>query len=805
MTALFAEIRQAFRSLSKSPGLSLAAVATLALGAGSTVAIGTLVYSLLWRPLPGVDSRRLALVHPTDRVALDGDSDELSFAEAEAVEQAGAVEALALLMPRSLTLTADDPERVSGASVDPDFFDVLGVNPLLGRGFRADEGARWGHEAVAVVSHGFWQRRLAADPGAVGREIEVNQRRLTVVGVLPPGFGLPNRQQIYLPWIWDDGFDRNSRGFWTVARLRGADPASAQPTLDAVARRLRDAGAFDSLDRGFRLVPLRESFYDAHAVRLMAALGSLVFGVLLVACFNVANLLFARAATREAEVAVRLALGAGRGRILRRVLIESLLIASAGCAGALLLGAWGLDLALATLHEEMPAWMSFELDGRLFASACALVVVVTLVAGLAPALGAGRAGLQPLLVGVGRGADARRARRFQRLLVGAQFAASFVVLLGGFWMLGSVRALERADLGFAPAPLLSLRTYLPGDAYDPQPAKVAYRAALLERLAEVPGVAAVALTTSLPADDGGHDEPLTVAEQAPTREAAIHASVIGVTRGFFDTLGAPLAAGELWSPAEDAGAPVQHVVVNRALAERLWPGEPALGRRLRVGLAVDAPLFTVVGLAPELPFEEIHEQTERARLQLFVPLARYATRGAAVVLRSAAGDPAALAEPARRAFASLEPDAPVYDVMTYPARLRQSWEDRRLIGALASVFAAQGLLLAAVGLFGVLAYAVARRRRELGVRMALGASPGALVASLVGDGLRFTAPGVVLGVLLGVAAARAVGGTLHGVDPAAPGPFAVGLVVLLAVGAAASGLAAGRVTAIDPVTALREE
>jgi putative ABC transport system permease protein len=805
MTALIAEFRQAFRSLAKSPGLSLAAVATLALGAGSTVAIGTLVYSLLWRPLPGVDSHRLALVYPTDRGALDAESDELSYAEAEEIERAAIVDAVALLMPRSLTLTADDPERVAGASVDPDFFDVLGVRPMLGRSFRADEGAIWGQESVALVSHGFWQRRLAADPGAVGREIEVNQRQITVVGVLPPGFGLPNRQQIYLPWIWDDSFDRNSRGFWSVARLASAEPRDAQTALDAVTRRLRDAGAFDSLERGFRLVPLRESLYDVHAVRLTAVLSSLVFAVLLVACFNVANLLFARAASRESEVAVRLALGAGRGRILRQVLTESLLLTAAGCAGALLLGSWGLDFALATLNEEMPAWMSFDLDGRLYAGACALILVVTLVSGLAPALGAGRAGLQPLLVGAGRSGDARRARRFQRLLVGVQFAASFVVLLGGIWMLGSVRALERADLGFAPAPLLSLRSYLPGDAYDPQPAKVAYRAALLERLAEVPGVAAVALTTSLPADDGGHGEPLTAAEVAPTREAAIHASVIGVTRGFFDTLGAPLAAGEIWSPAEDAGAPIQHVVVNRALAERLWPGEPALGRRLRVGLAADAPVFTVSGLAPELPFEEIHEQTERARLQLFVPLARYATRGAAVVLRSAAGDPAALTEPVRRAFESLEADAPVYDVMTYPARLRQSWEDRRLIGALAAVFAAQGLLLASVGLFGVLAYAVARRRRELGVRMALGAAPRALVATLIGDGLRFAAPGVAIGMLVGFAAARALGGTLHGVDPAEPGPFAASLAVLLVVAAAASGFAARRAAAIDPATALREE
>jgi putative ABC transport system permease protein len=806
MTALLAEIRQACRSLLRSPGLSLAAVATLAIGAGSTVAIGTLVYSILWRPLPGVESHRLALVYPTDRGALDGDSDALSLAEAEEIERSGIVETVSLLVPRSVTLTSGDPERLSAASVDPDFFAVVGVRPLLGRDFRADDAAPWGRESVALVSHGFWTRRLAADPGAVGRTVEINQRQIAVVGVLPPDFGLPNRQQVYLPWRPDPQWDRSARDFWAVARLGTTSTSgAAQRALDAVASRLRSTGELAEPERGFRLVPLRKAIYDPHAVQITAVLSSLVLGVLLVACFNVANLIFARAAAREGEVAVRFALGAGRARIVRQVLVESFLLAVGGCAGGLLLGVWGLDLALATLREEMPAWMSFELDGRLYAAACGLIAAVTLVAGLAPALGAGRRGLQPLLAATGRGADEHRARRFQKLLVGAQFAASFLVLLVGLWLLGSVRALEQSDPGFDPEPLLTLRSYLPGDDYDPQAAKVAYRAELVERLAALPGVAAAALTTALPADDGGDSERVTPAELAPTLDNSIAASVIGVTRGFFDALGAPLVSGATWSAGEDTGAPVRSVVVNRALAERLWPDEPAVGQRLRLEPASDAPVYVVVGIAPAITFEEIHEQTPRARFQVFVPLAQFAWRGSSIVLRAAEGDPAALAEPARRAFASLEPDAPVYDVMTYRARLRQSWEDRRLIGALASIFAAQGLLLAAVGLFGVLAYAVARRRRELGLRMALGASPGALVATLVGDGLRFTAPGVALGVLIGFAAARAMGGTLHGVDPAAPGPFVVGLVVLLAVAAAASGLAARRATAIDPATALREE
>ena len=803
---MIAEIRQTLRSLARSPGLALAAVLTLALGTGSTIAIGTIVYSILWRPLPGVNAGRLVLVYPTDRGALDAESDALTLAEAEEIAASGAVDELAVLMFRNLTLTGGEPERVLGTSVSPDFFRVLGVSLLLGRDFRADEGRPIGREESVVLSHVLWQRRFGGDPAAVGSALEMNQRRLVVAGVLPPGFGIPGSQQLYLPWAPESDFPRDARDFWTVATLPGNAPLSdAQNSLDAAAERLRAGGVVDEAQRGFRLVPIRESLYDPHTTRILAVLSTLVFAVLVVACFNVANLLVARAAAREGELAVRLALGAGRGRILRQVLGESFLLAVAGCAAGLLLGKWGLDVALATMNEEFPAWMTFELDARLVAGACALAGVVTLLAGLAPALGAGRSGLLPLLAAAGRSGDSRRTRRFQRLLVGLQFAASFVVLVGGIWLLGSVRALEHADLGFAPGPLLSFRTYLPGDAYDPPARRVEFRERLVERLAATPGVAGAAVTTALPADDGGDTERASRAEDAPSVDASLVISLIGVSRGFFATLGAPLVAGETWSAAEDAGASIERVVVNRALATRLWPGEPTLGKRLRLGLAPDAPVYTIAGIAPDLPFEELHEQTERAALQVFVPFARFPWRSSFVVVRAAGGDPAALAETARGALAKLEPDAPLYDVMTYPARLRQSWEDRRLIGNLATVFAAQGLVLAAVGLFGVLAYSVARRTRELGLRMALGAAPRAVVLGLVRDGFVHVVPGAALGLLLALAAARGIRGVLYGVDPLSPLPFVIGLATLVAVAALASGLAARRAAAVDPVAALRDK
>jgi len=805
MRNLLSEIRQAARALARTPGLSLAAVVTLALGAGSTIAIGTLVYSILWRPIPGSEPQRRVLVYPTSRGALSGENDALALVESDEIAASGAVERLAVLTLRSLTLTGDEPQRIVGASVSPDFFRVLGVAPLLGRDFRDDEGQRFGNETSAILTHSFWLRRFAGDPRAIGRSIEINQRVLTVIGVLPPGFSVPSTQQVYLPWAPDPSIDRRDPDWWTVAVLpRGADPRRAQAALDAAAVRLRHSGVVSEPERGFRLVPLRAALYDPHTVRISAVLASLVFAVLAVACFNVANLLFARIAGRRNETAIRLALGSGRGRILRQVLVESLLLSAAGCAGGLLLGKWGLDLALSTMHEELPAWMSFALDGRLVAGTIGLSIVATILAGLAPALAAAREGSHPVLAAGGRTVS-RRSRVLQRWLVALQFSASFLVLAVALWLLSSVRALERAPLGFDPSRLLSFRTYLPGDAYDPDDAKRQFRVALVERLTALPGVAGAAVTTALPADDGGAGVRVSRAEDPPTEEASIAISQVGVSRGFFDTLGAPLLAGETWSNAADSGAPDDRVVINTTLAEKLWPGASAIGRRLRVGLEPDAPVYTVSGLAPRIPIEEVHEQTSRSGLQLFVPYARIPWRTSFVVVRAASGDPASLAGPARRALRELEPDAPIYEVLTYPARLRQSWEDRTLIGRLATIFAAQGGVLAAIGLFGVLADAIGRRRREIGLRMALGAAPRRMVAAVVGDGLRFSLPGVAVGLALVLVVARLARNFFFGVDPTAPRPLAAALALLLAVAGAASWLAARRAAGVDPATALREE
>jgi predicted permease len=393
----------------------------------------------------------------------------------------------------------------------------------------------------------------------------------------------------------------------------------------------------------------------------------------------------------------------------------------------------------------------------------------------------------------------------QRTLVVAQFAFALALLAAGSWMTRSFLALNQAKLGFEPDRLLTLRFYLPGDAWDEVGARARFHRQLVERVSALPGVVAAATTAAIPVDDGGAEARVATETSSLAPEETLAVSVVWTQPELFATLGVPLAAGVPFATAEGERADAPSALVNRALAEALWPGEDPLGRRLRYGVRPDAPLVTVVGVAPELVYEELTEQTPRARLQLFVPYARLGGWRTSALIVRADGDPAALARPVRAALAALEPDAPVFDVLTMPARLARTFEDRRLLAELVAIFAAQGLLLAAVGVFGVLAYAVAQRRRELGIRAALGAAPGKLAREIARDGLRLALLGAGLGLLLALAGGRLLRGVVYGVDPLDPVPLVATTLVLAAVALLACLGPARRAARLDPARVLREE
>jgi predicted permease len=801
------DLRFALRSLARRPWVSAAAILTLALATASVTGIGSAIYGLVYRPLPGMVEDGLSVL-----VAREGgeDSDDLSWREIQTLREAGV--AVSALVERNVTLTeggAGEPERIQGASVTPEFFDTAGARPLLGRTFRADDGRTLGREETVILGHGLWLRRFGGDPAIVGRTISINQRPLAVVGVMAPGFALPETQQIYLPFAPDGDFDRDEPTFWTMVRSGDIAPAGLAARIETAFAETNRRVAASGLERGARAVPLREQLVDSHARRLLVLLAVSVLACLLVAASNVATLQLGRLQARAGEFAVRRALGAGALRVAGLQLAESFWLALFGTLAGVGLGRVLTVAMFRMLDEDQPVWFSLEFDGRLTAFCAAVALATALFAGWLPALRSAQSRFEGgLKVGRGDVGD-RRGQRAQGFLVGAQFALALVLLAFGSWMYGAFQAAAKVDVGFRPEPVLSARFYLPGDAYDPVAAKVEFHRRLNERLAALPGVEAAATTGTLPADDGGHEEWAVAGEREVRRDQAVPVQVISASADFRRVLGIALIAGRELSPSEQASAASTAVVINAALVERLWPGSAAgaaLGRSLRLGLDPSSTPSQVVGVAPDLLYEEIGEQNERARYAVQVGYAALGWRSNSILLRARPGvDPTTLAAAMRATLAGLEPAAPIYDLRSYPNRLRQTYSDRRMMSRLFAGFGAQTLVLAAIGVYGVVAYAASRRRREVGVRLALGASPREVVRTIAASGLRPLAIGAVVGVVLIGTAALAVTSVLDGIDPTDPRWTVPALAALLLVGLLASIVPALRAAAIEPSVALREE
>lgn len=807
------DLRFALRSLSRRPWVSAAAILTLALATASVTGIGSAIYGLVYRPLPGMVEDGL-LVLLAREGGEDSDDMTLSWREVQTLREAGV--AVSALVERNVTLTergAGEPERIQAASVTPEFFDTAGARPLLGRTFRADDGRSLGREETVILGHGLWLRRFGGDPGVVGRAISINQRPLEVVGVMAPGFALPETQQLYLPFrpdlAPDSDFDRDEPTFWTMVRPADPAPAGLAARIESAFAETNRRVAASGLDRGARAVPLREQLIDSHARRLLVLLAVSVLACLLVAASNVATLQLGRLQARSGEFAVRRALGAGALRVAGLQLAESFWLALFGTLAGVGLGRLLTVAMFRMLDEDQPVWFSLEFDGRLTAFCAAVALATALFAGWLPALRSAQSRFEGgLKVGRGDIGD-RRGQRGQAFLVGAQFALALVLLAFGSWMFGAFQAAAKVDVGFRPEPVLSARFYLPGDAYDPVAAKVDFHRRLNERLAALPGVEAAATTGTLPADDGGHEEWAVAGEREVRRDQAVPVQVISASTDFRRVLGIALIAGRELSPSEQASAASTAVVINAALVERLWPGTTAgtaVGRSLRLGLDPSSTPSQVVGVAPDLLYEEIGEQNERARYSVQVGYAALGWRSNSILLRARPGvDPATLAASMRATLAALEPTAPIYDLRTYSNRLRQTYSDRRMMSRLFAGFGVQTLVLAAIGVYGVVAYAASRRRREVGVRLALGASPREVARTIAASGIRPLAVGAVVGVVLIGAAALAVTSVLDGIDPTDPRWTVPALVALLVVGVLASIVPALRAAAIEPSVALREE
>ena len=802
MDVLFQDIRYGWRTMMRSRGFAVIAALCLALGIGVNTAIFSIVRGLLFRSLPFAPGDRLTVVYATN--AQHGtDEGELAFGDLQDLRSAGVFTQVEAMTGRSVTLTEGDiAERLESNSVTPGLFAMLGVQPQLGRLFRAEEGATIGQEQVVLLSDNVWRGDFGSDPNILNRSIHVNGRELKVVGVMPKDFNFPERSRLWLPLGSANPVDRQHRFLQPLGVLRpGVTMKAANDRIASTAERW--TREFDGY-RGWsaRALSYRDSLVDANAQKLMYIMLGAVAFVLLIACANVANLLLARASDREREIALRSALGASRGRVVRQLLTESVLLALAGGAAGLLVSSWWVDAMTHAIPEELPFWAKFTIDRGVLLYTLLLVLGTGVLFGLLPALQATRADLQSMLREDARTVSQSRAQnRWRSALVVGEIALAVILVAGAALLMQSFLRLQAASPGFATDHLLSFRITIAGDRYDPLAAKAHYFQNAAERLALLPGVQGAAFTSAIPADDGGPHVSVRAEGDARSTDEALTATQIADGAGLWAALGLHLSAGRDFNAQELADTAARVAIVGEYLARKLWPNADPIGRRLLVG---DQEYFTVIGVAPYLQYEEFGEETAQDSLQFHVPFAQWGTRGMAFLLRTN-GDPDSWIAPMRKELRAIDATLAPWDIQSTDTRRRFTTWPQRIFGKIFGTFGGTALLLALAGVYGVMAHSVARRRRELGVRIALGARSADVLRLVIGRALGLTALGVLIGVVGAFAVTRLLTGIIFSVSVTDPATFVLTPVLLTAAALLASYIPARRATRVDPIAALRAE
>ena len=806
MDVLLADLRYAARTLSRSRGFTIVALACVALGIGATTAMFSVVHAVLFRPLPFAEPQRLVAIHAANE-ARDVEEGELTYPDLADLRATGAFAAVEGQDDRTYTLTDGEvAESVAGAAVTPGLFGMLGIRPQHGRLFVPADAAAPGFEGALLLGDDLWRNRFGADPDIVGRTVRLNGREIVVAGVMPPGFRFPEHQQVWLPLGAADALSRQGRYVRVLARLaEGVTAAEAGTRVRDLSTRL--ASAHPDSHEGWTagVVPLRDEFVDRRGQRLMAVMLGAVAFVLLIACANVANLQLARGADRQREIAVRTALGASRARIARQLVTESLLLALAGGVLGTVLAVWWNDALLRAIPEELDYWIRVRLDGAVLLFTAVTCALAGLLFGLYPALHATRPDLQRDLKDGSRSAGDVRTGRIRGALVVGEIALSLVLLVGASLMIRSFLRLQAADPGFDVAPMFSARLNIAGDRYDGVGARARLHETAAARLRALPGVAGAASVSAIPADDGGPVVSVRAAGSDRSDDEGIFAMRFAASTGFFDALDVDLLAGRDFTAAEVLDTAAAVAIVSRALAHRLWPDGDAIGRTLVLGTGEARDEVIVTGIAPDLFYEEFGEETPAARLQVHLPYGRVPVRQTAFLVRARDGDAAALAGAVRSEIRAIDGNLAPFDMLTMTDRRRVTTWEQRLFGQLFGVFGAIALGLAVAGVYGVMTYLVGRRRREIGIRMAVGAKPADVAALVLGNAGRLALAGIALGILGALALARLLEALLYDVSTADPVTFVAGAAVLAGAALLSSWLPARRAVRISPIEALRAD
>jgi putative ABC transport system permease protein len=799
MKTFWNDVRYGLRMLLKKPGFTLTAVITLALGIGATSTIFSFVNGILLRPLPYQDSERL--VSLDEIVAKGGNTSRmlgispLNFLDWR--EQNRSFTGIATYYKSSYSLTGSgEPEQISAANISYNTFEILGVAPILGRTFTAEED-RPGDDLVVILGHGLWARRFGARPEVIGQRVTLSNLSRTVIGVMPPGFKFPEDADLWVPVaINTSQWTRNDHGWDAIARLKtGVSLEQAQSDMTAVARRIEELNPVTNEGMGVILIPLRDDLVDGDYRRALLILMGVVGLVLLIACVNVANLLLARASSRAKEVAIRTTLGAGRWRVFRQLLTESVVLGLMGGALGCGLAVWGIDLLLAAIPIDFPFWMKFNLDGRVLGFTAGVTLLTGLIFGAAPALQASKVNLNETLKEGARSASGAGRHRLLRSLVVAEVALSLILLVGAGLMMHSFMRLQRTSPGFNPENTLTLRLSLPGAKYDTPEKRHAFFKELLERVRALPGVQVAGAVNRAPMAGGYWGRRLTV-EGFPV--LSVNHCVI--TPNLFRAMGIPILMGRDFTDADTRDS-MKATIIDERLAREYWPDESPLGKRVRFGPPEDnEPWHTIVGVVGAVKDQSLNLT---GRKTVYLPHAEVTLNGMTLAVRAA--NPEKLTPAIRGQVKAIDPDQPITEVRTMNEIISRSVWQPRLYAILFVVFAAVALALASVGIYGVMAYSVSERTREIGIRVALGAQQRDVLNLVVAQGMKLALIGACIGLGAALALTRLMQSLLFEVSATDPLTFA-GLAAFLSIVAMlACYLPARRAMKVDPMVALRCE
>ncbi len=811
METLFQDLRYGFRMLLKNPGFTAVGVLTLALGIGANTAIFSVADAFLLKPLSIPNENRLVVALEVAPSQKGDDTSSVSPANFEDWKsQTRSYEAMAAYGWSDVNLTGQgEPEKVQGFEVTPNFFGVVGIQPVVGRVFLPEE-ENPGHEQVVILSHGLWQRRYASDPNMVGKNVMIDGRTYAVVGVMPAGFNFPTTVELWMPLALDSKARgvRNAHYLFALGLLKpGMSISKARAELKTISAQL--AQTFPTTNKGWSVrVESMRDFVTEDLTRQYTLMSVVAVAfVLLIACANVANLQFARATTRQREMAVRLSLGASRWRIMRQLLTESIAVSLLGAALSLLLAEWAIELILANMPPEIAkfvaAWNHISLDYRSFLYTLTLAILTGVLSGLIPAFQSSKPDLNETLKEGGRSATAGQSKhRLRSFLVMAEVALALVLLVGSGLMVKSLRTLLNTNQDLDPNHALTLRINLVPAKYKTPPQRAAFYEQVLQNLRALPGLEGAAVATNIPYGNYGSNALISI-EGMPSLNSADLQSVTNqiISPDYFQLMHIPLRAGRELSGQDGKDSPPV-ALVSEFMAQRYWPHQNPIGKRVKLGIeSSNNPWLTVVGVVGDVKYDWTDRNPKPA---LYRPFQQNPMANLHVIIRSTS-DPKQFISPVRGAIARVDFQQPLYEMKTMDKVISDSTVGIAYIAAILSVLAVIALILSTVGIFGVMSFQVTGRIHEIGIRMALGADPRNVLGMIVARGAWLTFVGLGVGLVFSIALARLLSSLIFGIEAMDWLTFGSVSLTLALAALLASYLPARRATRVDPVVALRYE